>query len=199
MAVMAVACLACAIAAAQSVPQVSDGKVTGSGFTMTVPQDLKLQSGATDESEHGFFIDLAHISSPGTVTLRSARIATSYRYIAFDTRWDIGDMPSLDSVVAEIVDHTLDHIPPEIVAPGPIILDSNLPMRLGGLPARRLVIKYKNTEKQKAIRHVVIAYNARKDASAIVYFIVLNTTEEDFQEDVSVFSKLLAGFKLSTQ
>lgn len=196
---VAFAWLVCAGAMAQSAPQISDGKITGNGFTMTMPQDVKAQPGATEESEHGFYIDLTHKAGPGTVTLRSSKMASSYRYIAFDTRWDIGDMPSLDSVITEIVDHTLDHIPPEIVAPGPVLLDSNLPMRVGGLPARRLVIKYKNTEKQRAIRHVVIAYNARQDASAIVYLIVLNTTEENFQEDVSVFSKILAGFKLTTQ
>jgi len=184
---------------AQSVPQVADGKITGAGFTLTVSQDLMVQPGVTDEAVHGFYIDLARRASPGSVQLRSARMPSSYRYIAFDTKWDTGDMPSLDSVVNAIIDDPLDHIPPEIVAPGNVALDSNLPTRVGGLPARRLVLKYKNTEKHKAIRHVVVAYNARPDASAVVYIIVLNTTEDNFQEDVSVFSKLLAGFKLTSQ
>lgn len=188
-------------ARAQSAPAVKDGQVSGAGFTFILPADLLAKPGYSDETLHGFYIPLAPtVGEKETATLRrSSGHPFNYRYIAFDTRWDIGDMPSLDAVVQSITSNILDNIPPEIVAPGDVVLDANLPVRLGTLPARRLVIKYRNTAKQQAIRQVIVAYYARKDASAIVYLLTLNTTEQNFREDVNVFSKVLAGFKLTGQ
>jgi len=188
-------------ARAQSVPTIKDGQVSGAGFTFTLPADLLAKPAYSDETQHGFYIPLPPaILEKETATLRrSGGHPSNYRYIAFDTRWDIGDMPSLDAVVQSFTSNILDNIPPEIVGSGDVLLDANLPVRLGTLPARRLVIKYRNTAKQPAIRQVIVAYYARKDASAIVYLLTLNTTEQNFREDVNVFSKVLAGFKLSGQ
>ena len=124
---------------------------------------------------------------------------SGYRYIAFDTKWDIGDMPSLDKVVDNLTSNILDRMPPEIVGDGPVMLEANLPARLGTLPARRLVIKYRNSQKKPAIRQVIVGYRVRKDAGAIIYFLTLNTTQQNFQEDIGLFSKILAGFKLTDQ
>jgi len=176
------------------VPQVKDGTIAGTGFTITLPPDIKVEPSANEETLHGFLIDLAP-NVPGAPA-KSNRPAI-YRYIAFDTRWDTGDMPSLDAVVEDITSNLLGHIPPEIVGVGDVSVTANLPAKLGTLPARRLVITYRNTERKPAIRQVIIAYNARKDASAIVYFLILNTTQQNFQEDVGVFSKVMAGFKLT--
>jgi len=186
--------------AAQSAPTVSDGKVTGAGFTVAIPGDILVEPAATAETLHGFYIDLPPRPKDASLLRRSgASHRSSYRYIAFDTRWDVGDMPSLDAVVENITSNILDNIPPEIVAAGAVTLDANLPARLGTVPARRLVIKYRNTAKQPAIRQVIVAYNARKDAGAVVYLLILNTTQQDFQQDVNLFSKVLAGFKLTDQ
>ena len=174
-----------------------DNEVTGAGFVVTLPADIAVEPGSTSESAHGFYIDLPPRSKD--TPLRRAGHESSFRYIAFDTKWDIGDMPSIDSVIDQLTSNILDHIPPEIVGYGPVTLDANLPARLGTLPARRLIIKYRNTEKKPAVRQIIIAYRTRKDAAAMVYFLTLNTTAEHFQEDIGVFSKILAGFKLTDQ
>jgi hypothetical protein len=183
------------VMAAQSAPQVADGKITGPDFTITVPPDLKIQAGANEESLHGFLIDLT--PRPAGVQQHSNR--ADYRYIAFDTRWDTGDMPSLSAVTDEIAANLLAHIPEELVGSGDVTLSANLPAKLGPLPARRLIMNYRNTERKPAIRQVIVAYNARKDASAVVYFLILNTTQQNFEEDVTLFSKIMAGFKLTGQ
>lgn len=179
----------------QSVPQMRDGKVVGAGFEIAIPAGVRVTIGATPESEHGFFLELP----PDADDRHAATTHTPYRYIAFDTKWDVGDMPSLQAVVDSITSHILDYIPADLVADGELSLDGNIGTRLSTIPARRLVVKYKNTAKQHAVRQILIAYNARKDADAVVYTFILNTTEENFQEDVSLFSKLLAGFKLTNQ
>ncbi|MGZ5178745.1 MAG: hypothetical protein ACXWCW_31880 [Burkholderiales bacterium] len=185
---------------AQSVPTVKDNTVTGTGFVITAPVNLLIETAATAETLHGFYIDLPPQAVDKETSLRrTAARSSSYRYIAFDTLWDVGDMPSLNAVVESITSNILDHVPADLVAPGPVMLDANLPVRLGTLPARRLVIKYRNTAKQPAVRQVIVAYNARKDAAAVVYLLTLNTTQQDFQEDVNVFSKILSGFKLTSQ
>ena len=192
------ALLLTAASVGQSPPQVKDGKISGAGFVITLPPDLAVEIAATSESEHGFSIDLPP-RPVGSVQLRSSRTPTSYRYIAFDTKWDSGDMPSLDAVVNNISSNLLDSVPADLVNAGEISLDGNFPARLGSLPARRLILKYRNTQHKPAIRQIIVAYNARKDASAIVYMLILNTTEQNFQEDVSIFSKVIAGFKLADQ
>lgn len=200
-AVAVIALLACIVANAQSVPQFKDGKVTGPGFVVMVPNDLPVEVAATPETLNGFYIGLPPRSAPaGTATLRqTAAHPASYRYIAFEAKWDTGDMPSLGAVVDSITSNLIDSIPANLVNAGDVSLEGNFPARLGTLPARRVVLKYKNTERKPAVRQIVVAYNARKDASAIVYFFVLNTTEENFLEDLSLFSKVLAGFKLADQ
>jgi hypothetical protein len=182
----------------QSVPILKDNQVTGSGFVVSLPPDVLVETAATVESLHGFYIELPPLPKE-TSRVRSPLTARSniYRYIAFDTKWDVGDMPSLEAVVEHIKSNVLDNIPTELVAPGPVTLEENLPTRLGTLPARRLVIRYKNTAKEPAVRQVIVGYNARKDASAIIYLLTLNTTAQNFQEDLKVFSKVLSGFKLS--
>jgi hypothetical protein len=186
-------------AAAQTVPQFSvphikDGKVTGPGFEVTLPPGVIAEPAATTECEHGFYLELP--PRPADSAAR-AHAPIGYRYIAFDTRWDIGDMPSLDDVVNSITSNLLDNIPADLVNAGEVTVDGNFPARLGTLPARRLIIKYKNTQRQRAIRQIVVAYRTRKDASAIIYLLVLNTTEQSFQEDVGVFGKIMAGFKVT--
>ncbi len=192
-----IAFLSIASAAAQSVPTVKDGQVIGAGFVITLPADIAVETAGTDESTHGFYLDLPPRS--GNAPIRREGHTSSYRYIAFDTKWDIGDMPSLDKVVDNITGNILDHIPPEIVGYGPVMLEANLPARLGTVPARRLIIKYRNSQKKPAIRQIIVAYHARKDAAAIIYFLTLNTTQQSFQDDIGLFSKILSGFKLTDQ
>ena len=184
---------------AQSVPTIKDGQITGAGFVIAVPADILVETAATPETLHGFYIELPPLPKDAPIVRSSPTRRSAYRYIAFDTKWDVGDLPSLNAVVDRITSNILEYIPSEIVAPGPVSLDANLPARLGTLPARRLVIKYKNTAKQPAIRQIIVAYNPRKDASAIIYLLTLNTTAQNFQEDVNLFSKILSGFKLSDQ
>lgn len=183
-------------APAQTVPQLKDGVITGAGFTITLPPDVSPEIGANTESTHGFYFELPPRGSD-QVTRPSDELA--YRYISFDTNWDLGDMPSLDAVVSSITSNLVDAIPASLTGAGNIVLEASLPARLGTLPARRLVFKYRNREKKPAIRQLVVAYNARKDAAAIVYELVLNTTQENFQADVSVFAKIMAGFKATNQ
>jgi hypothetical protein len=181
-------------AAAQSVSQSKDGKVTGPGFVVTLPASIVAEPAATPECEHGFYIELP--PRPADSAAR-AHPPLSYRYIALDTRWDAGDLPSLDDAVATITSNLLASVPAELVSPGDLTLEANLPARLGTIPARRLVIRYRNARHQPAIRQVIVAYHARKDAAAIVYILVLNTTEENFQEDVEVLGKVMASFKVT--
>ncbi len=192
-----VALLSIASAAAQSVPTVKEGQVTGAGFVITLPTDIVVEPAGTNESTHGFYLDLPPRS--GNAPIRREGHDSSYRYIAFDTKWDIGDMPSLDKVVDSLTSNILEHIPPEIVGEGPVMLEANLPARLGTLPARRLIIKYRNSQKKPAIRQIIVGYHARKDAAAIIYFLTLNTTQQNFQDDIGLFSKILSGFKLTDQ
>jgi hypothetical protein len=194
-AIVCVALWLCSAAMAQAVPQLKDGKVTGAGFVITLPPGINVQVAANPQSAHGFFLELP----PRTDDERSNDPEIAYRYIAFDTKWDVGDMPSLDDAVQNITRNILQYIPAELVRHGQVSVDASLPARLGSLPARRLVLKYENTKREPAIGQMVIAYHARKDASAIVYLLVLNTTEQNFHEDVSLFSKVMAGFKLADQ
>lgn len=187
------ACTALSVAGhAQSVPQVADGNVVGAGFTVAIPSGLTAIPAATSESAHGFYIDL----DPSHVAIsRSPRLSS--RFVVFDTRWDDGDMPSLNAVVESILNDLQEYVPAEVRSSSEVDLDGNLPARLAGLPARRLVIKFKNSAHKPALRQILVAYNQRKDAAAVVYLLILNTTQQDFEDDVGVFSKLLAGFKLT--
>lgn len=178
---------------AQSVPQVADGKIVGTGYTIALPPGLTALPAATAECAHGFYIDLD--PNNHSATARSPRL--SPRFIVFDTRWDDGSMPSLDVVANDILNDLHDYLPPDVRSSSEVFLDGNLPARLGGLPARRLVIKFKNSAHKPALRQILVAYQQRKDAAAVVYLLILNTTEQDFEDDIGPFSKLLAGFKLT--
>jgi hypothetical protein len=188
------ALLICVSAAAQSV-QVTDGKVTGPGFAITLPAGVTVDVAVNSESAHGFYLALP--PQPAGTQVRS--LVQTYRYIAFSTRWDLGDLPSLDAAVDSITGNLADSVPSYIADSGEIVVDGNFPARLGTIPARRLVLKFKNNHHDAAIRQVIVAYHPRKDASAMVYFLVLNTTETNFQDDLSVFGKILAGFKVTAQ
>ena len=187
--------LASSALTAQSI-EVKDAKVTGPGFVIALPPGLTVEVGANSESAHGFYLALPPQAAD---VAASPGLTRTYRYIAFDAKWDAGDMPSLEAAVASITNNVLGSIPSYIVHSGDIVIDGNFPARLGTVPARRLVLKFKNAEHKPAIRQIIVAYNARKDASAIVYFLVLNTTEQNFQEDLGVFGKILAGFKVTEQ
>lgn len=187
--------MASSAAVAQSI-ETKDGKVTGPGFVIAPPSGVTVDVGATPESAHGFYVALP--PQPADSPTRTA-LTRTYRYIAFNAKWDAGDMPSLQAVVDSITSNVVATIPSYLVTYGDIVIDGNFPARLGTLPARRLVLKFKNSEHKPAIRQIIVAYNARKDASAMVYFLVLNTTEQNFQEDLGVFGKFLAGFKVTGQ
>jgi hypothetical protein len=181
---------------AQNVPEISDGKVIGASFTIALPPNVVAEISATPETLHGFQIDLTpHFSG---AVLRKTGAPSTFRYIAFDTRWDAGDMPSLEAVVQDITSHVLKYVPEELVGSGDLSLTGNLPARLGSLPARRLVMSYRNSDKRPSIRQMIVAYHARADASGIIYLLTLNTTQENFQEDLTVFGKVLSGFKLTS-
>ncbi len=176
--------------------EVKDGTVTGPGFAITLPAGTAVDVGVNPESAHGFYLGLP--PEPADTQTHSG-LTRTYRYVAFNTKWDLGDLPSLQAAVESITENITATIPKYVLNSGTVTMDGNFPARLGSLPARRLVFKYTNTQHKAAIRQIVVAYNARKDASAIVYFLVLNTTEQNFQEDLGIFGKLLAGFKVTGQ
>jgi hypothetical protein len=180
---------------AQSAPQVADNRVIGAGFTVTIPAGLIALPAATAETAHGFYIDL-NPADHGT-TARSPKL--SPRFIAFDTKWDDGSLLSLDAAVQDVLSNLSLYVPAEVRGSDEVDLDGNLPARLGGLPARRLIIKFRNSARKPAVRQIIVAYSARKDAAAIIYYLILNTTQQDFDDDVVMFSKLLAGFKVTTE
>jgi len=188
------ALLICGSTAAQNV-QVKDGQVIGAGFAVNLPPGISVDVSANSESMHGFYVALP--PRPPDVPPNSAP-SRSYRYIAFDTKWDLGDMPSLDAAVQAVTGDLIEYVPSYLVN-SDIVVDANLPARLGTLPARRLVLKFKNSAHKQAIRQMIIGYRARDDASAIVYLLVLNTTEENFDDDLGIFGKILAGFKVTNQ
>jgi hypothetical protein len=192
--VLLFAVLICVSAAAQSV-QVANGKVIGPGYQITLPDGVNVSTSVNPESAHGFYLALP--PEPADVPARP--LMQTYRYIAFSTRWDLGDMPSLDAAVNSITGNIAGSVPSYIVNSGEIVVDGNFPARLGTIPARRLVLKFRNKHHDDAIRQVIVAYDTRKDASAIVYFLVLNTTEQNFEEDLGVFGKILRGFKVTGQ
>jgi hypothetical protein len=180
---------------AQTAPQVADNKVIGAGFTVTIPPGFIALPAATAETAHGFYIDLN--PADHNLTARSPKL--SPRFIAFDTKWDDGDMPSLDAAVQNVLMNLSVYVPADVRSSDDATLDGNLPARLGGLPARRLIIKFRNSSRKPAVRQILVAYKARKEATAIVYFLILNTTEQDFNDDVVIFSKLLAGFTVTNE
>lgn len=180
-----------AVAIAQTSPQYATDLFKGNGYTVALPQDVVVNIAPTEETVHGFGLDLVR---PGQEHEWDKH---PLRYIGFSTRWDAGDLPSLDVAVQKFSDTLNLQLPREVQGSGTIRLVSTFPAKLGELPARRIVMEFTNADKKPAIRQMVIGYRARPDASAIIYIASLTTTRANFQEDVNLFAKLLAGFKLT--
>jgi hypothetical protein len=180
----------CTFASGQSSPYARD-LVKGTGYTIALPPDVIVNLAPTEETSHGFGLDLIR---PGD---EHAWNRVPMRYIAFNTRWDAGDLPSLESVVDRMVRDPVSLVPDD-ANQGEVRVVSNFPVKLADLPARRIVVEFKNAEKRPAIRQIVVAYRARPEATGLVYVGSLTTTRTDFQQDVGMFARLLAGFKLTS-
>lgn len=182
----------CIFAAAQATRETSSdvarGSVSGLGFTLTLPEHVELD--VTPTTDLAFGLDL----SQPTRGREWERLP--FRYIGFATRWNT-EGGSLEDVVRRMTSNLAALVPTELVSDGVIQLASTFPAKLGELPARRLVVTFKNRQKKAAIMQVVVGYRARPDASSLVYVATLTTTREDFPQDVDLFAKLLAGFKLT--
>lgn len=164
--------------------------VKGPGYQISLPPDVVVNLAPSEETSNGFGLDLLR---PGDEHLWDR---TPVRFIAFNTRWDAGDLPSLDSVVNQMISNPEFLVPPEIHS-GSVNLISTIPMKLGELPAKRMILEFKNVEKRPAIRQVIVAYRSRPGATGVVYVASLTTTRTDFQQDLRMFARLLAGFKLT--
>jgi hypothetical protein len=172
-------------------PQVTDvarGSVTGPGFAITLPPEMELD--ITPTTSLSFGLDLTE----PTHGREWDRLPT--RYIGFSTEWN-SDADSVDEVVRRKTADISNLVPSDLTGDGIIRLVSTFPAKLGDLPARRLVIDFKNRQKKQAIRQMVIAYRAREGATPVVYIATLTTTRDDFPADLNFFAKLLAGFKLT--
>jgi hypothetical protein len=169
------------------------GTAKSAGCEVTLPADVVANVTPTEETSHGFALDLTR---PGD---EHDWERTPMRYIAFNTLWDLGDMPNLESAIENMTRELGDLVPSEVRSSGPIRLVSTLPAKLGELPARRLILEFTNSEKKPAMKQVIIAYRARPDASGMIYVASLTTTRLNFQQDVTLFAKLLSGFKLTRE
>jgi hypothetical protein len=176
-------------APAPSLPDTARNSVSGPGFTVALPPDIEMDIRPTNDIAFG--INLVDV----TRGREWERLPP--RYIGVTTRWNI-DAASLNDLVQNMIADLQNLVPAELVGgEGIIRLESTFPAKLGDLPARRLVIEFKNRQKKPSLRQIVVAYRARPDASAVVYLVTLTTTRADFQQDVNLFAKLLAGFKLT--
>jgi hypothetical protein len=176
---------------AQAPPQYAHDVVKGIGYEVALPADIVVNLSPTEDAAHGFALDLLR---PGD---QHEWDRMPLRYIAFNTRWDAGDMPTLDATINGMLRNMASLIPDEVQNQAPVRLMGKFPTKLGDLPAMRLVLEFTNAAKKPAIKQIVVAYRARRDASAIIYVASLTTTRLDFQQDVNLFAKLLAGFKLT--
>jgi hypothetical protein len=118
------------------------------------------------------------------------------RFIGFTTEWN-SDADSVDEVVRRKTSELASLVPSDLTGDGVIRLVSTFPAKLGDLPARRLVIEFKNRQRKQAIRQIIIGYRAREGATPVVYVATLTTTRDDFPADLNLFAKLLAGFRLT--
>jgi hypothetical protein len=173
----------------QSSAQYARNLVKGPGYEIVLPSDVVVNLAPSKETINGFALDLLR---PGD---EHPWNRTPTRFIAFNTRWDGGDLPSLDAVVSHMLSNPESLVPPELHN-GTVDLISTFSMKLGELPAKRMILQFKNVEKQPAIRQVIVAYRERPGATGLFYVLSLTTTRADFQQDVRVFSQLLSGFKL---
>lgn len=176
----------CLGASAQTT-DVARGSVSGPGFTITLPESVEVDVAPTSDLAYG--INLSD-NSHG----REWDKAPS-RYIGISSRWT--EATSLDQVVSQMIADLPSLVPSELVGGGVLSLASTFPVKLGDLPARRLVLQFRNRHKQPSIKQIVVAYRPRHDASALLYVASLTTTRDDFQHDLNLFAKLLAGFKLT--
>jgi hypothetical protein len=176
---------------AQTAAQFAKGSAKGSGFEITLPPDVVANVAPSEETSHGFAIDLLRAGDEHDWD------PTPLRYVAFNTRWDAGDLPSLNAVVEGMTRELNGLIPPDVQGSGEIRLVSTFPAKLGDLPAKRLVLEFTNSEKKPAIKQIVVAYRTRHDAAGMIYVVSLTTTRLNFQQDVTLFAKILAGFKLT--
>src|SRR4051794_19702989 len=180
----------CASAQSSSVApaDTARGSVSGPGFTLALPPNVEMDIRPTNDLAFG--INLTET----THGREWDRLPP--RFIAFATQWT-SDAGSLDAVVQRMTSDVQTLIPAELVADGMIRLDSTFPAKLGDLPARRLVVDFKGKKNKPSVRQIIVAYRARPDASAVVYIASLTTTRVDFPQDLNLFAKLLAGFKLT--
>ncbi len=179
------------LAFAQSSPLYARGTVKGSGYEVTLPADVVANVSPSEETSHGFAIDLLRAGDEHEWE------RTPLRYIAFTTKWDAGDLPSLDAVVDSMTRELNQLMPGDVQGSGEIRVVSTFPAKLGDLPAKRLVLEFTNSGKKPAIKQIVVAYRVRHDAAGMIYVASLTTTRLNFQQDVTLFAKVLAGFKLT--
>ena len=172
-----------------SSPDTARDSVSGPGFTVALPPDVEIDIRPT--SDIAFGLNLSEV----THGHEWERLPP--RYISFATRWT-SDSGSLTELIQNMTADLQSLVPAELIGgDGVIQLAANFPAKLGDLPARRLVIEFKNRQKKPSLRQIVVAYRARPDASAVVYVATLTTTREAFPQDLNLFAKLLAGFKLT--
>jgi hypothetical protein len=177
----------------QAATQFAKGTVKGSGYEIALPADVVANVSPSQETSHGFAIDLLRAGDEHDWD------RTPLRYIAFNTRWDAGDLPSLNAVVDSMTIELNQLMPIDVQGPGQVRLISTFPAKLGDLPAKRLVLEFTNSEKKPAIKQIVVAYRTRHDAAGMIYVASLTTTRLNFQQDVTLFAKILAGFKLTSE
>jgi hypothetical protein len=172
---------------AQSPTDVARGSISGLGFTVTLPDAVEMDVAPTTDLAFGL-----NLTEP-THGREWNRLPP--RFIGVATQWN-SEAGSLDAEVRRMT-ADLHNLIPADASDGEVRLSSMFPAKLGDLPARRLVVEFKNRQKKPAVRQIVVAYRSRPDASAIVYIATLTTTRADFPQDLNVFAKVLAGFKLT--
>jgi len=166
---------------------VAHGTATGPGFTLTLPDSVEMDIAPTSDLALGL-----NLAQP-THGREWEKIPP--RFIGIATR--NSDSATLDDLVNRMVADLPSLVPQEITSDGVINLSSMFPAKLGDLPARRLVLEFKNKQKKPSVRQVIVAFRTRPDASPLVYIASLTTTKADFSQDLNLFVKLLAGFKLT--
>ncbi|HWR15112.1 MAG TPA: hypothetical protein VN577_09795 [Terriglobales bacterium] len=184
-------CLAVS-AAPQNPSHFANNFVKGLGYQITLPPDLVVNLEGSEEAAHGFTLDLLR---PGDAHDWDR---TPARYIAFGARFDTDEAGSLEAVIRQMTRNIENLVPLELQGRGELRLAGTFPAKLGNLPANRLVLEYRNSEKQPTLRQILVAYRARPDATAIIYVAILNTTRIDFQQDLKTFTSILSGFQLTS-
>jgi hypothetical protein len=181
-------CASAQLSSITPVPETARDTVSGPGFKLTLPPNVEMDINPTNDLAFGINL------SETTHGREWDRVPP--RFIGFSTQWN-SDAGSLDAVVQRMTVDVQNLIPPELVGDGIVRLDSTFPAKLGDLPARRLIIDFKGKKNKPSVRQIIVAYRARPDASAVVYIASLTTTRADFPQDLNLFAKLLAGFKLT--